>query len=50
MNKKYMTLALVSLLSLSASAYRYKGTMELSLNENPLYHVVCVFDNDNNTI
>lgn len=50
MTKKYITLVLVCLLSLSASAYRYHGWMTLTLNENTLYHVVGTFDTDDNTV
>ena len=50
MIKKYFTLVLVSLLSLSAFAYRYQGMMTLTLNGNPFDRVACTYDNDDNTV
>ena len=50
MIKKNFTLVLVSLLSLSAFAYRYQGTMTLTLNGNPFERVACTYDNDDNTV
>ncbi len=50
MTKKYFTLILMSLLSLSAFAYRYQGMMTLTLNGDPSLHVVCTYDDDANTV
>ncbi len=50
MIKKYFTLVLVSLLSLSAFAYRYQGMMTLTLNGNPFDRVACTFDEDDETV
>lgn len=50
MTKKYFTLILMSLLSLSAFASRYQGTMTLTLNGNPSLRVVCTFDDDAYTV
>ena len=50
MTKKYFTLILMSLLSLSAFASRYQGMMTLTLNGNPSLRVVCTFDDDANTV
>ena len=50
MTKKYFTLILMSLLSLSAFASRYQGMMTLTLNGDPSLRVVCTFDSDANTV
>ena len=50
MTKKYFTLILMSLLSLSAFASRYQGMMTLTLNGNPSLRVVCTFDDGANTV
>ena len=50
MTKKYFSLVLVSLLSLSAFASRYQGMMTLTLNGDPSLRVVCTFDDDANTV
>ena len=50
MIKKYFTLVLLSLLSMSAFALQYQGTMTLTLNGNPFDRVACTFDNDDNTV
>ena len=50
MTKKYFTLILMSLLSLSAFASRYQGMMTLTLNGNPSLRVVCTFDDGVNTV
>jgi hypothetical protein len=50
MTKKYIILLFASLLSLSAFAYQYEGTMMIQLNNNPDYPVPCIFETDNNTV
>lgn len=48
MTKKYFTLILMSLLSLSAFASRYQGTMTLTLNGE--LRVMCTFDDEAKTV